>query len=531
MRGMSMYLRRDEGMTIVEVVVASAILFIIMTAVLGLVGQTISMGDQATRMNVGTNALNAYVEWVRSLPFDQVESVETTVVVTDEYTVTIVPTVTGESENLRDMYLVVTLERAGVVADTFDTMVIIRNRDQTLTDSERSATTDPKVYFESPTPPDGAILYLDDMNNSHWIDPTDGSDHAPIQFGLRTWVSPGRTMEYVRIQTVDLTTLQNVSDEFAMWEQPDWSVLPTPFSWDLASQDASGVALFTIDGHIEVEVYALDDAEADAVRPRRFYLLDNDPPSQIGVGSEEIYDNPDADRFWRDPAGSMGGTLKWLLTMDGTIQSDHYELEILKVGWNGALTGTDRLVTTSVNVVETKDLSMVVPAEGEFVFNRFIARVRAESPRENWATEGSDEFSGPWEDLGPWPDLTTMFYTRPTIAGGRYNAVLAANKKSWTIQPELTASVPQFPYASAPIYEWHRVQGATDTVVQSTASNVYKPTATYTVAEGAVAPSYYAIVKVDPWDGASTTYQFRSETVASAWPTANGWVTFPAGTW
>ncbi|MHB1477459.1 MAG: type IV pilus modification PilV family protein, partial [Coriobacteriia bacterium] len=137
MRGVSEHVGRDEGMTLVEVVVAFAILFIIMTALLGLVGQTISMGSQATAMNVGTNAVNAYVERVRSLPFDDVFSVEATTVVTDDYAVTIVPAsvVLGASDSLADMELEVTIRRGGEVVKAFSTTVVIRDRDQHLTDA------------------------------------------------------------------------------------------------------------------------------------------------------------------------------------------------------------------------------------------------------------------------------------------------------------------------------------------------------------------------------------------------------------
>ncbi|MBN2839602.1 MAG: prepilin-type N-terminal cleavage/methylation domain-containing protein, partial [Coriobacteriia bacterium] len=211
MRGIRTSIGRDEGMTLVEVIVSFVILFIIMTAVLGLVGQTIGMGSQATAMNVGTNAVNTYVERVRALPFDDVFSIEATTVVAEDYTVTIEPSVVeGASESLADMYLTVTIRRGGEIFKTFETMVVIRDRDQHLTDALRSPTTDPRVFFQSPTPPDGAVLYHDtSTDTSHWIDPATGQDHPLVQVGLRTQLFEDRTMDVVKIQTVTLLLLKD----------------------------------------------------------------------------------------------------------------------------------------------------------------------------------------------------------------------------------------------------------------------------------------------------------------------------------
>src|SRR5512139_635268 len=62
----------DSGMSVVEVVVASFILFFVLTAVLGLIGATTKSSISARQRTAMTNAVSSYIEHVRALPFDQV---------------------------------------------------------------------------------------------------------------------------------------------------------------------------------------------------------------------------------------------------------------------------------------------------------------------------------------------------------------------------------------------------------------------------------------------------------------------------
>ncbi len=536
MRGMSMHIKRDGGMTIVEVLVAFVILFIIMTAVLGLVGQTIGMGSQAVAMNVGTNAVNSYVEHARAMPFSDVFSIETTTVVTDDYTVTIEPMVApGSSDSLADMYLTITVRRGGEVVKTFETMVVIRDRDQHLTDAMRSPTTDPRVFFQSPTPPDGAVLYYDsDTGTSHWIDPATGQDHPLVEIGLRTQLFEDRTLDVVKVQTLNLQLLKNMIGDLAFWDEPDptWTILPVPFSWDLNAVDASGTPLVPNDGEIGIEAYVKDSTGAESANPRRYYIVDNEAPPEIGFGAPDLADHPD--RFWRDPAGSGGGTLKWLLTLDGITPSHHYEVQLRRQGTLDS--ATSPATWPIVGSVETGDLSLVVPYDEPYRFARLFASVRAESIREQWTGDESIlDFSGPWRELG------TSFFTRPTLAGSTY-LVDRKNANTWYITPTLTTNVPQFPYVSASLtYEWHQVAqvyssstkvwSLQDTVLKTTTTNTYTHTSRLSVATGHP-PAYYVIARVTPL-GEVTPITIRSDTVTAIAtdPGSDGTLTFTEGTW
>ncbi|MHB1452129.1 MAG: type IV pilus modification PilV family protein [Coriobacteriia bacterium] len=537
MRGVSEHIGRDEGMTLVEVVVAFAILFIIMTALLGLVGQTISMGSQATAMNVGTNAVNAYVERVRSLPFDDVFSVEATTVVTDDYAVTIVPAsvVLGASDSLADMELEVTIRRGGEVVKAFSTTVVIRDRDQHLTDALRSPTTDPRVFFQAPTPPDGSVLYHDMLSDtSYWIDPMTGQSHPLVQLGLRTQLFEDRTMDVVKIQTVTLLLLKDPLGGLSLWDEPDptWTVLPLPFTWDLSAVDASGTPLVSTDGEIAIEAYAKDSTGAESVRPRRYYIIDNSPPPAIGVGSPELAANADATRFWHEPAGSGGGTLKWLMTLDGITASDHYEVQFRRQG--EADSPASPSTWPVIGATEVADPALTVPYESAYRFSRLSASVRAESIRERWTgDEAITDFSGPWQDLGG------SFFTRPTLVGSTYY-VDYQNANGWKITPTLTTNLPQFPVAPGTLsYEWHQVArvktgstwGLVDTILKTTTVNTYTHSTALDVSTGSP-PSYYVNVTFKPLNEA-TAITIRSDTVTAITtdPGADSTLTFTAGTW
>src|SRR5512135_2825737 len=102
----------DAGMTVVEVVVASFILFFVLTAVLGLVGATTRTSISAKQRTAMTNAVSSYIEYVRSLPFDQVAltngspsgRVEPTVVKRDgAFTITITNTLAAGAHDTREL--------------------------------------------------------------------------------------------------------------------------------------------------------------------------------------------------------------------------------------------------------------------------------------------------------------------------------------------------------------------------------------------------------------------------------------------
>jgi Tfp pilus assembly protein PilV len=92
--------QRDEGFTLVEVVVAASILFFVLTAVLGLVMATNQMTVLAKERASVTNLISSRLDWIRSQPFTwvaQTNLASETTTTADGFTVTLTYTVTDKS--------------------------------------------------------------------------------------------------------------------------------------------------------------------------------------------------------------------------------------------------------------------------------------------------------------------------------------------------------------------------------------------------------------------------------------------------
>jgi len=134
--------RRDDGMTIVEVLAAAVIMFIILTAALGLIGQTLSTGIQSKQKAVFNNVVNSYIERVQAMDFEKVvvgggpgelASSETTVV--GGYTIVITPTVTpGATAALKTLAVNATITGANGQSSAMSTTVVIRDKKDFLTE-------------------------------------------------------------------------------------------------------------------------------------------------------------------------------------------------------------------------------------------------------------------------------------------------------------------------------------------------------------------------------------------------------------
>lgn len=492
MRGICSHMRRDDGMTLLEVVIASVILFIILTGVLGLLGQTIMIGSQARQINVATNAVNAYVEWVRAQPFDTIDSsggsIETTTVVRGEYTVLIEPTVEeGDNDALKNLVLEVTVTRTDGTSYAYSTTVVIRDRDQHMTAAQRSPTTDPKISFVTPTPPDGTVVWHDEgTGGSYWKD--SGGTTRPVQISLKAEASEGRTVEVVDIWCDDMFRLQDPFGNLAFWEVPEWTTMPSPFSWDIAQLDNDTPPQRQVaDGMRSIVAYVHDSNEV-AVSAVRTLLVDNYPPV-VPVPSDG------SPVMSHNPAGSMSGRLVWVPFPDGSTNAYSYELELERTQADGTWAEAPGYVGSA--------LSYAVP---ETPISRYQARLRAVSPR----GLASDVVSA-----GP-------FFTRPTMAATTYNFTYV-NKNKHRIAPSLRVSAPEFPVTGTVSYRWMRVD--TGQTLATTTTNQYTAP---TVED--VEPTYQVRVTFTPAGGSAT--EILSEVITLKALTASATdVTVGPGVW
>jgi hypothetical protein len=484
MRGIRERLAQDDGMTLIEVVIAAVIMFVILTGVLGLLGQTISMGQQAKRMNVATNAINAYVEWVRAQPFDTIESgaggsIETTTFVVEEFTITIEPVIEdGENEALKNLIMSVAVVRADGYSYAYQTTVIIRDRDQHMTAVARSPSTDPKIAFASPTPPDGTVVWYED-GGSWWMDA--GGNLYPLQLSVSVEAGDGRTVTEVEIWCDDSFRIENSAGEPAYWENPDWELLTSPFSWDLMQKDSLG-EMRVHDGMRSIVAYVRDSNNIAVYTSRQFFV-DTFAPE----GSPEP--------IVHSPAGSMGGNLTWEIVYDEGTPAFAYVVTLSRQAVDGTWTsvqGSPFEITANAYAVPSEPLA------------RFSGSVYATSPLGRQSDEGA----------------ITPFVTRPTLAASTY--LYKTHPTKWEMTPTLRASAPTFLVAGAVTYTWYRV-GVTAPLGTTTENSFTAP-----LVQGQT-PSYYARVTLTPEGGAEVTV--TSETITLAKQASSGTYTVSPGVW
>lgn len=508
-----MRIRNDEGMTLIEIVVAAVILFIILTGVLSLLTQTTMMSAQAKGINVANNAVNSYVEWVRSLDFAEVDlSTESSAgvladysVAAEGYTVEIIPTITaGENGALKNVHLQVTITRVDGAVESFETTVIIRDQEQYLTIAQRDPVTDPVVTFVSPTPPAGAVMW-----ETYWLD---GAEIRPLQIAATAEASEGRTIATASVWVDDQWKLKDTYGDLAEWivGEETWTLSPY-FGWDTLQVD---VGLddegnpYTItqvpDGLRTVLCYVRDSADIAVYASRQFVVDNEAPPAPASVTHVA--------------GASMAGTLVWSEVYDGTTSAHGYRLQLARQAAT-AVGDTYPFDDGSGWVTEQTDLTATSVTPGDVPLARYFARVQAFSPRPLWS-----DFT----------DIAEPFVTRPQL-GGTYTVVQA--KKSWTTSALLTTTPPAFPVSGPVSYKWYRVDGATETLLATTTTPSYAVPAivkNVTKATTANYPVYYFRLKVvltPAGYAGGQPLELTSNTVSTPYVADNGTFGFTEGTW
>ena len=440
MRGIWTRLSDDEGMTLVEIVVSAAIMFIILTGVLGLVGQTTLMGLQAKQKNVMTNALNAYIEWVTSLPFDQVALVDDGGALSAESTQTIggyqvgirptVENVTGNSA-LKNLTVDVTITDARGAVSTHSTRVAIRDRSQSLTQPAPDPLTDPTIEFIGLTPPPYTVVWGDE-----WAG-------GPLYLDVKADASDGRVIKIVRI-SFDGIACDDATAPFprtAVWtpEVQHWTSTAELFAWSTdqftseEQDDGSFVDKRLVEeGMVTVEAWCVDSMgieDKDSI----YLLVDNFAPAAPGNLLGTVVTNDET-------------TLSWDRAMDGDLGAEWYE-----VRWVVQESGdTDDAASPFGTWAEAGSYDWLDAAEygsdtmsralATTTFSRYAARIRALSPR---------DLASDW--------VETTFVTRPLV-GGTYTVTRPTNTSVRTIS-NLAVTPPTFPTVGSPVYTWYRAVG------------------------------------------------------------------------
>lgn len=520
MKRLSTALHRDEGMSILEIMIAAVILFIILTGVLGLVGQTTLMGVSSKQKNVMVNATNAYVERVQALPFDSVGVVsvddsgtlpaeETSVV--GEFTVVIRPSVVDGANNaLKNLTIRITVSAPGRVATSLTTTVPIRDRTQYMTQANRSPETDPSTEFNDLyTPPEATVV---------WEDMYSG---GALKIAVITEAAEGRTLQNVALWVDDSYLLKNTLGETASWNPSAQTFSTSTFVWDtqqteeVIQDDGSYLPVEIVaDGMRTVSVYALDDQNVSVYSVRHF-LVDNHEPGMpgrpVGVASS-----------------ATAANVTWGEASDGTSPADHYQIRMFKqpINDSGPMNPFEHWPEVTIGAPTGASLSFT---EGT-AFSRYYPAVRALSPR-NLPSAYTLDASTSAVPFVTQPRIsgTVVATLQPTTGHGK-NEVTGY----WKLVSTLSCTPQTFATSSASVYTWYRVlPGGSPTVVGTNSTTL---TDTYQLdgdpAVSAPAVRYYCVVRYTAAGvgatGASATINSNTVTVNA---TSSGTFTYAEGTW
>lgn len=423
-------------MTLVEIVVASTILFIVMTAILGLVLQTTNTGLLAKEKMVMNNAVNAYVERVQAMPFASVgvagvitsgtlAAVETTT--TGEFTTTIRPSVldTDTIDALKVLKLDVTLSAPRMRDRHMQTDVIIRDRLRYVTQGLRSPATDPVVVWDAPP--------MAPLDSVVWGTQTEFG--GSLQIAAHVTAAEGRTISSVQIRTDHGDLLQNFGGTPAEWtpQVREWSV--PNFVWNTEQQDGTGTKVVS-DGP-RVLTLNVKDSEGVSISTSWRFIVDNESPGVPGVPTVT-------------GQTASATTLGWTAATHGTGSVDHYELIPYRQGLTQTIDQSPVGYWTAGTTVTTPSLSGSVPT---VPFARYWIQLRAIGPAPNSRTSG-------------YVSITTPWVTRPSVEA---SATVSRSGNDYTTVVKLACSQPLFPITGVVTYKWQRSpSGAEGTWVDQT---------------------------------------------------------------
>lgn len=431
MRGASASVSRDDGMTLLEVMIAAVILFIVLTGVLSLIMQTLNMGRQSKEMAVFNNVVNSYIERVQAMPFDKVvvgggpgelTSVETTVA--GEYTITITPIVTaGSTADLKKLVVNATITDAAGNVRTTSTDVVIRDKTNFLT----KGVTGPVVTWTTASmPAEGEVVW--------------GSTKASggaLWIAAEATAAEGLTISRVAITADNGWALQSTGGDDAIWDvdfedrEQSWSL--TGFAWNTLQRGIINAETLE-EGYVipdGLRTITIDVTDSDGGNSERTYtlLVDNHAPAKPGMPGMELR--------------TVGPVVTWAHASDGTDPAGTYRLSLIRRAPDGIMVWEPQPPVDVTSNVYSLD-----------PFSRYVASVKAIGvPPNNRESEAAAQ--------------ETSFITPPRATGTWDTASNGSGKATMSV------SAPTFRILDTPVYSWRSSSspnGPWTTVVGTAAS-------------------------------------------------------------
>jgi Flp pilus assembly protein TadG len=404
----------DDGMSVLEIVIAISILLFVMLALWSLMLASTTMGQNAKARALAVETANGYIEAVRAMPYAEVgltgNDPTGTLVPDKRYTqggfdVQVVPTVSWEVTSGVKTYKVLSI-RVAVTAGTrqlatYTTKTYIRDRRSGVT----SNVTEPSIKFvsDSPGSPENQAIVF----GSRYVTvKADSSGDSP------EWGVPLASI-VVAGNDVVLT-----GSETASWTPPANSYLLTKsVYWDTTAWG---------DGNVLLVASAKNTASMLGIDVR-YVVVDNLPPN---VAPSSVTPT--------STATNVAVPLQWLPSWDGTLEVPRYYLTIYQQG----LSDSSDSFTSWAPSYATYETPLSRPGPeipytlSTSSFSRYAIGVKGCGPRWNASS------------LPAWTSAeaySPAFYSRPVLTVG------SAGEHSHT----LSVSPPTFP-ATGVVYTWYR---------------------------------------------------------------------------
>lgn len=322
--------RRHDGFTVVEVVFASAILFLAFTALMSLVVASTTMNAKAKEKASMTNAANTYIEQVRGMRYDDVGTpggdptgtVVPSTVTLNGYVITISPTITWVDDaaipgthNYKKIVLAVSMYPVGNPSNkmSYTVQAMLKATDS----GSNSSAQRPVIDFSWDSPSPNQIVY-----------------GTAVTIGAIA-AANGTNVRLTSVNFYcDGIPLKNTFGVTAQWAV-DSAGATKSFQWDTTATNDDGNPLSVNGNHvIKIECW---DSNGKVSYAQRNVLVDNTPPpTPVWITANLI---SKTDSF----------TVAWARVMNGNLPTDHYKLRVSKADSTGAW----GIVQDYTNVVTT----------------------------------------------------------------------------------------------------------------------------------------------------------------------------------
>ncbi len=378
--------RKDEGFSVAEVVIAAAILFFVLTAMIGLVGASQRMSVDAKRRTIVTNAMAEYIDEIRAMDYKQIAMYPTGGIrdtdprVYGNYTVTFKNRVVfqdgANGEYLRTIYVSASCTINGQTFTSSST-VNIKNPANDTTAAKLTDPDAPVIKFTTATAKPDSVLYAKRVNNTTY-------DLNEIGVEVR---SPNDAIQEVQFKVGNVLVRDDQSDSGhdAIWTftPPRTGAFVVTSVWDTEQDGVS-------DGFQTLRAIAKDDKGLVSSVDRRF-IVDNEVPgvpTDLAANATTSRAAAVAFNAAPDPVPPSGGIASTFATRyEYTLRKEPLGYSSSVDSWS--VVGVPVIIRNATSDVAAmqKGGRLSIPLVVE-PFSRYSISLKAGSPRDFNATPG-----------------------------------------------------------------------------------------------------------------------------------------------